>query len=100
MVLIEAMSKGLPVVAFDCPRGPSEIISSGRDGILVPEGDISALSEGLLELVEDEDKRHRFGSAALEKARAYDIGVIGRQWDELFEEVVERRALAGAGRSS
>jgi glycosyltransferase involved in cell wall biosynthesis len=97
MVLIEAMSKGLPVVAFDCPRGPSEIISSGRDGILVPEGDISALSEGLLELVEDEDKRHRFGSAALEKARAYDIGVIGRQWDELFEELLARKVSTEAG---
>ena len=91
MVLIEAMSKGLGVVSFDCPRGPSEIISPGRDGILVPEGDIAGFSDALLEVIEDEDKRRRFGRAALEKAKDYDIAVIGRQWDRLFEELLASR---------
>ena len=97
MVLIEAMSKGLGVVSFDCPRGPSEIISPGQDGILVPEGDVAGFSDALLEVIEDEDKRRRFGRAALEKAKAYDISVIGREWDRLFEELTSR---AGARASS
>jgi glycosyltransferase involved in cell wall biosynthesis len=87
IVVVEAMSKGLAVVSFDCPRGPGELISDGHDGILVPPGDIDALAAALLELVEDEDRRRRLGAAALEKARAYDAGEIGRRWELLVREL-------------
>jgi glycosyltransferase involved in cell wall biosynthesis len=94
MVIIEAMSKGVPVVSFDCPRGPKEIISPGRDGLLVPNGDIDALSAAMLALIEDEEERRRLGAAALEKARTFDLEVIGRQWDELFEQLAKRKTEA------
>ncbi len=89
MVIIEAMSKGLPVVAFDCPTGPREVVDDSVDGILVPEGDVEALGEAMAELIADPGAAAALRrGGAREGARSYDIEVIGRQWEELLAEVV------------
>ncbi len=92
MVLLEAMSKGLAVVSFDCPRGPSDLITSGVDGLLVPEGDVDGLAQGLRRLVEDEDLRRRLGAAALRTVGQYDAESIGGQWDELLTDLLAERS--------
>ncbi len=84
MVLVEAMSKGVPVVSFDCPRGPSEIISPGVDGLLVDNGDVAGLGAALLGLVEDPERRRRYGAAALEKARRFDLAPVAERWEALL----------------
>ena len=84
MVIVEAMSKGLAVVSFDCERGPSEIISDGSDGLLVPELDVAALGAAINGLVADRDRRAQLGRAALETARRYDREAIGARWDALL----------------
>lgn len=84
MVLLEAMSKGVPMVAFDCPRGPGEIVVDGRNGRLVPDGDLHGFSEALLSLITDDDARARMGAAALEDSHLYDPEAIAARWQDLF----------------
>jgi len=90
MVIVEAMSKGLPVVSFDCPRGPGEIIRPGRDGILVPDGDVDGLADGMLELIEDVPRRRSCGAAAVENARSYAVASIAERWEELLRALPNR----------
>ena len=89
MVLIEAMACGLPVVSFDCPAGPDEIITDGVDGLLVPSGDVHALAEKLMLLMSDENLRRRLGQQARQTAQRYEMTTIANQWIALFEKVIK-----------
>jgi glycosyltransferase involved in cell wall biosynthesis len=87
MVLVEAMGKGLPVVAFDCPRGPADIVTPGHDGLLVPAQDVEGLTAALERLMTDPARRRAYGEAALGTAQAYLPAEIGARWEALLEEV-------------
>ncbi|MBX5440472.1 MAG: glycosyltransferase family 4 protein [Solirubrobacteraceae bacterium] len=91
MVLVEAMSRGVPVVSFDCPRGPSEIVSDGVDGLLVPAEDVDGLADALCALIEDPARRRAMGRAARDKAARYDAAAIGREWEALLDDLLGRR---------
>jgi glycosyltransferase involved in cell wall biosynthesis len=84
MVMIEAMSLGLPVVSFDCPTGPAEVIQDGRSGILVPESDVDALASAMLELIEDPDRRRALGAGAAARAKDFGLDSIGPRWEALI----------------
>jgi glycosyltransferase involved in cell wall biosynthesis len=91
MVMVEAMSCGLPVVSFDIPRGPADIIVDGENGRLLPDGDIAGFTAAMRELVEDDDLRRRMGAGAHATARQYEIEAIADRWEGLFTQLVERR---------
>jgi glycosyltransferase involved in cell wall biosynthesis len=88
MVLLEAMSKGLPAVAFDCPTGPAELLADGRSGVLVPDGDIDAFAQALLELIRDEPRRRVLGAAAVERVEEFSAARVGALWDDLLKDLL------------
>ncbi|HYH88154.1 MAG TPA: glycosyltransferase family 4 protein [Solirubrobacteraceae bacterium] len=87
LILLEAMSKGMSVVSFDCPTGPSDIIDDHRNGILVPAEDVDALARGIEEMIADEELRRRSAAAAVETAQEYTMEAIGPRWIALFDDL-------------
>jgi glycosyltransferase involved in cell wall biosynthesis len=83
-VLLEAMACGLPVVSFECPSGPGEIIQNEVNGILVPAEDTVALERALYELIENRELRERLGNEATKICERYAAGSIMKQWDRLL----------------
>ncbi len=93
MVLVEAMASGLPVVSFDCPTGPREIIAPDQDGFLVQRNDIDGLADGMNRMIEiGEEGRRKMGDAALEKARAQTQPVISARWEQIFQELLAAKS--------
>lgn len=90
MVMIEAMSAGLPVVTFDYKCGPRDIISDGIDGLIVPDGDLHAFADTLLQLMTDNERRRKIGRAATKVIDRYAEDTVMLQWTSLFEKLTDR----------
>ncbi|MEA2468064.1 MAG: hypothetical protein QOJ57_2190, partial [Thermoleophilaceae bacterium] len=96
MVLLEAMGHGLPVVSFDCPTGPREVIEPRVNGLLAPPDSVQALATAMLEMIEDEPLRRRCAEGALETARDYSLDAIGPRWDALIARLTRESGTVGS----
>ncbi|AQZ60754.1 Dolichol-phosphate mannosyltransferase in lipid-linked oligosaccharide synthesis cluster [[Actinomadura] parvosata subsp. kistnae] len=94
MVMIEAMTHALPVVAFDCPTGPKDVLTDGVDGVLVPPRDVDALAAALNRVIADRDLRVRMGRAARRASRAYAPEHVMPLWEDLFAELAAGERIA------
>lgn len=88
LVMPEAMSCGLPVVAFNCPYGPAEIITDGIDGYLVNNRNIQQFADRVCQLIESEVLRKKMGQAAISSSKRYKSEFIMPQWKSLLESYV------------
>ena len=85
MVLIEAQSCGLPIVSFDCPEGPREIITDNKDGFIVKDFDKELLKDRLITLIENEKIRRKFGNNAFENSKRFSPEEIVSKWSDLLK---------------
>jgi len=85
--LLEAMSIGLPVISFDCPVGPGEIIENGVNGVLVPPEKAKELASAMDNLMSNESERRRLGAQAKKIGETYSIDAVMNQWDNILKPV-------------
>lgn len=89
IVVGEAMAGGLPVISFDCPWGPAEMIEQGRSGVLVPNGDVPALGDAMAVLCRDPDRRQALSNAAKARMTLFDMDHILASWRSVIFEVLK-----------
>ncbi|HEX6446881.1 MAG TPA: glycosyltransferase, partial [Streptosporangiales bacterium] len=87
MTVLESMTQGVPVVAFDCHTGPADIVTHGTDGLLVPPERPDELARAMCELIADPDRRRRLGANAYASVARFTAPNVGRRWDRLFAEL-------------
>lgn len=88
LVLPEAMSCGLPVVAFDCPYGPADIITDGVDGFLIKNRNIDLFVQRVNQLICSCELRRQMGQAGMLSSQRYQASRIMLQWKTLFESLI------------
>ena len=85
--VIEAMAVGTPVVATEV-GGPSEVIRDGTDGVLLPPADVERWSKAIVSLLDDPERRERYGQLASESVRArFDRRRYAEQVVAMYEEL-------------
>ncbi|MGL5943945.1 MAG: glycosyltransferase family 4 protein [Waterburya sp.] len=87
----EALACGLPVIATDCPSGPSEMIRHDVDGLLVPNQDVTALARAMESIMSDEQKRQQLAAKAPEVTERLSLNSIVDEWETLIKELVGKK---------
>lgn len=80
MVLIEAQSHGLPIISYNCPHGPAEVIINGENGYLVENQNPNLLAEAMLKLMASDPLRLKFSQNAKQDAKRYSKVEILKEW--------------------
>lgn len=85
MVLLEAMSNGVPIISYDCPNGPRNIISNQKEGLLVQVNNIESFSEKIENLISQSDTRIKFSNDAIQTSKCFLKDKVMIKWVNLFK---------------
>ena len=95
MVLLEAIAIGLPIVSFDCPTGPRDIVGDGHGGVLVPPEDVDAFTAALGDLIGDPARRSALAAAARRRAVDFELAAVGARVEALLVQAGSRERPGG-----
>jgi glycosyltransferase involved in cell wall biosynthesis len=91
----EGMSRGKPVIGTRL-GGHADLITDAT-GILVPQGDVGALTRAMEELIGDPERRDAYGRAAAERARGFTAASVLPEFERAYEDVVAAEAGCADG---
>lgn len=91
LVLIEAMSCGLPLISYACPCGPKELIDHGKNGFLCEVNNEIKLAEYICTIIEDNTLRIKMGQASKKKAEEFQLDRILTKWINLFQTLINNK---------
>ncbi len=87
MVLLEALSVGMPVVSYDSPNGPRNILIDGEDSFLTPSKNIPIFAEKLKILMENANLRCEMGGKGMKNVERFSLEKVMQQWKDLFQSL-------------
>ena len=87
LVLVEAMSCGLPIISFDCLYGPISIIKDGITGKLIPKGDVRKLADAICWMIEHPEERLRMGRNGKKESETYLPEKIITLWHDFYKSL-------------
>lgn len=90
MTLLEAQAAGLPSVTFDFEYGAADIVTDSVNGFLVPQNDTKTFTNRLVQIMDSEDLRAKFGTEAKETAKAFFTENIMWKWQKLIQETLNK----------
>lgn len=87
MILLEAKACGLPIVSFNCPEGPADVINDNEDGFLIEPENINDLVKKVIEICKNNDLLKRFGQLSFENSSQYSELNVYQKWHKFFSEI-------------
>ena len=92
LVLVEAESYGIPILALDSAQGAKEIIQNGENGYLVANRNLNEMAEKIINLIEDENLRNSLGNQGRILSEKYKKENVANNWYELIDNIANHKA--------
>ena len=83
-VLLEAMACQLPVISTDVNYGPAEILHRGEFGVLIPEGNVSKLTDSIMQFINDSSKRKKYSNLADKRVGDFSENEMFTRYKKMF----------------
>ncbi len=91
LVIVEAMAQKVPVISFDCPSGPAELIENNVNGSLIAADDEESMINQMRQLMLNKSERERLAEAGHTSINRFSLPEIINEWEGLFKEIIDEK---------